>query len=70
MKLYDGELMVEIEDFGRGIADISQAMEPFWSGAKDEERSGMGFTLMATFMDSLEVRSTPGGGTRVFIREK
>ena len=50
-------LFVEIEDFGKGIEDVEKATEA--------ERSGMGFSFMEAFMDSLEVESTPGKGTLV-----
>ena len=59
--------MVEIviADQGRGIADVEKAREPFFTTLGGEERSGMGFTIMETFMDSLAVESEPGQGTRV-----
>lgn len=68
MQLSGGEVTVEVEDFGCGIENIEEALEPFYSSG-GEERSGMGFTLMSTFMDSLEVTSRMGGGTRVFMRK-
>lgn len=53
---------IEVEDFGMGIEDIEQAMKPFYSNKSDEERSGMGFTIMKTFMDELHVESKVSGG--------
>lgn len=59
-----------IYDNGTGIDDIDKAMEPMYTGAPDEERSGLGFTIMQTFMDELEVESKIGHGTRVTMRKK
>lgn len=63
-------LTVEISDEGRGIADIAKAREPLYTSCPGDERSGMGFTVMETFMDSLEVSSTPGEGTRVRMTKR
>ena len=57
-------LEISIRDWGRGIADVQQAMTPLYTTG-GEERSGMGFTIMGSFMDKLKVRSTPGKGTTV-----
>ena len=65
-----GEITVEIEDHGRGIADIALAMEPFYTTQPEQERSGMGFSVMQTFMDGLEVVSHPGEGTLVRMRKR
>ncbi len=56
---------VTIKDYGAGIKDIKQAMEPMFTTNTDGERSGMGFTVMETFMDSVEVESVEGVGTKV-----
>ncbi len=56
---------VEVSDTGRGIRDIPQAMEPFYTSHPEQERSGMGFAVMQTFMDDVSVDSTPGKGTTV-----
>jgi stage II sporulation protein AB (anti-sigma F factor) len=62
----DGQtLRVRVTDFGVGIADVAQARQPFFSTAGDESRSGMGFTVMETFMDELRVESAMGRGTTV-----
>ena len=58
-------LKIEIEDHGCGIADIQQAMTPFYTSQPEKERSGMGFSLMQSFMDGVQVRSSLGGGTLV-----
>ena len=65
-----GEITVEIEDHGRGIADIALAMEPFYTTQPEQERSGMGFSVMQTFMDGLEVVSHPVEGTLVRMRKR
>jgi stage II sporulation protein AB (anti-sigma F factor) len=62
----DGQtLRVRVTDSGVGIADVAQARQPFFSTAGDETRSGMGFTVMETFMDELRVESGMGRGTTV-----
>ncbi len=60
------ELEIMVEDSGKGIANIMQAMEPTYSS--DESRMGMGFTFMKSFMDNVEVRSKVGEGTSVTLR--
>lgn len=64
------EVEVVISDFGRGIEDIEKAKEPLYTSRPDLERSGMGFTVMESFMDSLEVYSEKGKGTKVVIKKK
>lgn len=59
-------LEISIRDWGKGIADVQQAMTPLYTTG-GEERSGMGFTIMESFMDKLTVRSTPGEGTSVVM---
>lgn len=63
-------LTVEICDHGRGIENLEQAMEPFFTTHPEQERSGMGFAVMQTFMDDLDVTSAPGEGTTVRMRKK
>lgn len=63
--LHADRVVIEIEDYGCGIGDIEQAMKPFYTSQPERERSGMGFSLMQSFMDGLQVRSTPGEGTLV-----
>lgn len=67
--LEDNILEITVRDWGRGIADVAQAREPLYTTG-GEERSGMGFTIMESFMDKLVVRSTPGKGTRVTMRRR
>ena len=64
-RLNGRRLWVEIQDFGCGIANVEKAMEPLYSTKEAEGRSGMGFSFMEAFMDTLEVVSEPGKGTRV-----
>ena len=61
----DKTLYLEIEDEGKGIEDVKQAMEPLFTTKPELERSGMGFSFMEAFMDKLEVESVPGKGTTV-----
>lgn len=63
-------LHIEVEDKGRGIADVEQAMEPLFTTKAEMDRSGMGFAFMEAFMDDLEVESTPGEGTLVRMKKK
>lgn len=60
-------LTIKIEDKGVGIEDVEQAMEPLFTTGNEEERSGMGFTVMQSFMDRLKVRSVKGEGTTVIM---
>lgn len=63
--LYQDYVEIIIEDYGKGISDIEQAKTPLFTTRPDLERSGMGFTVMEAFMDSLEVESAPGKGTKI-----
>jgi stage II sporulation protein AB (anti-sigma F factor) len=67
--LSGGNLEVVIRDWGVGIEDIEKARTPLFSTG-NEERSGMGFTIMESFMDSLRIRSVPGRGTTVTLKKK
>ena len=58
---------VEVIDSGKGIEDIKKAMEPMYTSCPEAERSGMGFTVMETFMDKINVTSVPGVGTKVVM---
>ncbi len=65
LRIIDGEkLEISIRDKGRGISDLEKAMQPMYTTG-GEERSGMGFTIMESFMDKLSVKSTPYKGTTV-----
>ncbi|MET3289586.1 UNVERIFIED_CONTAM: stage II sporulation protein AB (anti-sigma F factor) [Brevibacillus sp. OAP136] len=54
-----------IEDNGKGIEDVEQAMQPLYTTKPELERSGMGFTIMENFMDSIEIVTSPGNGTKI-----
>ena len=58
-------LHIEISDSGKGIDDVEKAQQPFFTTASEEERSGMGFTIMQTFMTAFSLQSTAGKGTTV-----
>lgn len=62
-------LELTVKDHGRGIADVDQARLPMFTTG-GEERSGMGFTIMESFMDQMTVRSVPGRGTTVVMKKK
>lgn len=59
-----------VSDSGRGIEDVERAMTPLYTSKPDSERSGMGFTVMETFMDTLSVTSAPRRGTTVVMTKK
>ena len=67
--LENNTLEITVRDWGRGIEDIQQARQPLFTTG-GEERSGMGFTIMESFMDRLTVKSTPGRGTTVTMRRR
>lgn len=64
-RIEDNKLYVEIIDHGKGIEDVELARQPLYTSKPELERSGMGFTVMETFMDTLEVESVHGEGTTV-----
>ena len=65
----DNEAIIIISDNGVGIEDVEEAMQPLYTSRPDLERSGMGFTVMETFMDYLEVSSEKGKGTKVTMKK-
>ena len=68
--IFDGNLLeITVRDWGCGIADVEKAREPLYTTG-GEERSGMGFTIMESFMDSLAVRSKNGKGTVVTMKRR
>ena len=69
-RILEGNVLeLTVQDWGRGIADVDKARQPLYTTG-GEERSGMGFTIMESFMDSLTVRSQEGRGTRVTMRRR
>lgn len=69
-KLKDNEITIEISDNGKGIENVDIAKEPLYTTKPNLERSGMGFTIMESFMDSLEIESIVGLGTKVTMSKK
>ena len=69
-KLKDNEVIIEISDHGKGIENIEMAKEPLYTTKPNLERSGMGFTIMESFMDSMEIESVVGLGTKVTMSKK
>ncbi len=64
-RLKENKIIIEISDSGKGIEDIEAAKEPLYTTKPNLERSGMGFTIMESFMDSMEIESILGLGTKV-----
>ena len=70
LRLYpDNTLEIQVKDKGVGIPDVERARQPMFTTG-GSERSGMGFTIMESFMDGVKVRSTPGRGTVVTLRRR
>jgi len=69
-RIYSGNLLeISVKDYGKGIPDIEQAKMPMYTTG-GEERSGMGFTIMESFMDQLTIRSVSGKGTCVTMKKR
>ena len=66
----DRTVVIEIKDNGCGIQDVKLAMTPLYTTDTTGERSGMGFAVMQTFMDKLDVRSINGQGVRIVMTKK
>lgn len=66
----DDYIKIEISDDGVGIPDVRRAIEPFFTTKESEERSGLGFTIMQSFMDEFEVLSELGAGTKLIMTKK
>lgn len=69
-KLNDDSVYIKIRDKGCGIEDVKKAMEPLYTTLPDEERSGLGFSVMESFTDSVSVKSKLGSGTTVVLVKK
>ena len=68
-KLFANSVEIVISDEGKGIEDINKAKEPLYTSKPDLERSGMGFTIMESFMDEMKVESILGIGTKVTMKK-
>ena len=68
--IFENCVEIKIMDTGIGVADVQKAMEPFYTTKPEQERSGMGFTLMQAFMDDVQVISEVGKGTTVIMTKK
>ncbi|WP_243113119.1 anti-sigma F factor [Ruminococcus sp. Marseille-P6503] len=70
VRIFDkGRVYIKIRDKGCGIDDIQKAMEPLFTTAPEEERAGLGFAVMESFMDKIKVRSQKGKGTTVVMEK-
>ena len=66
-EIIDNTLHINVFDSGVGIDNLDQALQPFYTTKPQEERSGMGFTIMQSFMDEIKVESKKGEGTKVYM---
>lgn len=69
-KIHENEVFIEVSDNGKGIENIEMAKQPLYTTKPNLERSGMGFTIMESFMDELNVESVLGVGTKVTMKKK
>ena len=67
VELSNSSIHINIFDDGVGIENLSEAIEPFYTTKADDERSGMGFTIMKSFMDDVKIVSEKGKGTKVYM---
>ena len=68
-KIHENEVYIEISDTGKGIENIEIAKQPLYTTRPNLERSGMGFTIMESFMDELNIQSILGLGTKVTMKK-
>lgn len=68
--IHNGCVLIEVIDYGKGIEDISKAKEPLFTTRPELERSGLGFTIMDSFMDELNIISKVGSGTTITMKKK
>ena len=64
------QAVIEVEDYGCGMEDVQKAMQPFYTSHPEQERTGIGFSLMQSFMDGVSVTSSPGNGTLVRMTKR
>ena len=70
VKIDERNITIEVKDKGKGIENIEKAREPLYTSKPQLERSGMGFTIMESFMDKLTVRSSLGKGTTIVMKKR
>ena len=63
----ENRISIKIRDKGCGMEDVARAMTPLYTSSPEEERAGLGFTIMETFMEKVKVKSKPGNGTTVTL---
>lgn len=68
-KIIERDVYIEISDNGKGIENVEIAKQPLYTSKPNLERSGMGFTIMESFMDKLDVESIIGVGTKVTMQK-
>ena len=68
-QIIEDQIIIEISDSGKGIEDVSLAKQPLYTTKPNLERSGMGFTIMESFMDDVEIESIVGLGTKVTMKK-
>ena len=69
VKLYKKMVDIQITDYGKGIENLEQAKEPFFTTKPEQERSGMGFTVMESFMDEFSVERNRGKGITIRMKK-
>ena len=69
-KLIGNSVVIEVSDTGKGIENIELAKQPLYTSKPNLERSGMGFTIMESFMDEMKIESVVGLGTKVTMKKK
>ncbi len=70
VEIQENRVELTIEDKGVGITDLDMARQPLWTSKPELERSGMGFTIMENFMDSVEILTAEGKGTRIHMKKQ
>ena len=71
LRILEGRVAyIKVRDQGCGIPDVHRAMEPLFTTGPEEERAGLGFAVMQSFMDKVQVRSRPGQGTTVILTKQ
>ncbi len=70
VNMMNNEVEITIEDHGKGIEDIEQAIQPLFTTKPELERSGMGFTIMENMMDHMSIHSTMHEGTKVVLKKR